>query len=310
MLKNVKAMILEKKEYLEAAEIIFEDAMGSNIDDLIILGESADLPKEDDDIPTGKEDDDNDGNKNKEDDDDDDKDLDNLPFNDGDNDADDMVGSKGTDDILDSSIEDDEIQTTLSDTDDLPIPVGAQTGQPIVDDIDDFLNVTIDLGSNTLTDVLPIPPSNAGEAIADDVLSTRVDSGFQEDGTPAPVQSTDPAGAAAGFPMDEDTDDILKESVSDTNLMESITLGGDTPAEGDGAGDGTTPSDDGAGDVPTEGGEGESEVTAAVKDKVAEADTPIEGGGMQSGKEDLLKKLGSITKSLEDAKKAVMNTIQ
>ena len=44
MLKNVKAMILEKKEYLEAAQIIFEDATGSNIDDLIILGESADLP--------------------------------------------------------------------------------------------------------------------------------------------------------------------------------------------------------------------------------------------------------------------------
>ena len=496
MLKNVKAMILEKKEYLEAAQIIFEDATGSNIDDLIILGESADLPEDqeeekEDDIPGGKDDDDiEDENGSKEDDsDDDDGDLDNLPLDDDEPEEGGAKGSEEGDDLLDNSIED-EMQGTLSDTDDLPALAGKQTGEPIADNIDDFLNVTIDLKSNTLTDILPIPPANANEAIADDVLSTRVDAGFGEsvnsaldkistkdresiekkvnkiiDGlkviwnklinmairatralqkklsknpkesyivesiltikeirdiytslsnpsnSECPVDYThfgynkietmlnrkntikisitendmemlgkaldhvitfnkdfndrfkdvdhdyvvswkaslikiskvlsdiiaevnkqlaadkpasgskeepikegaDAAAAAAGFPMEEEKEvkeKDLKENAFDINFMEAISLGGDAPAEGDeaAADGGTPPVDENGDEVPADGAE--SEVTAAVKDKVAEADTPVDAAGTQSGKEDLLKKLGNITKSLEDAKKAVMNTIQ
>ena len=64
----------------------------------------------------------------------------------------------------------------------------------------------------------------------------------------------------------------------------------------------------------------ENEVTAAVKDKVTEAeeDVPEESGsdqlnsdasGIASTKEELLKKLSSITKSLEDAKSAVLKAM-
>lgn len=319
MLKNIKNMINQKTEYLEAAQILFEGVTESNIDNLIVLGESADFPKEDenDDDKLGGEGDEledkddpiEDNKDNKDDLDEDDGDLNNLPLDDEDDLKDDL-GSGEDKDILDSSIEDEEIHATLTDTDDLPTPVGKQTGEPISDDIDDFLNITIDLKSNTITDVLPVPPSNAGEALADDILATRVDSGFGED-------ANADAAAAAGFPMEEESDpkksdDALKESAD--SFLEAITLDGGTDA-GDGAStekpaDGTEPAPaDGTGaEVPPEGQE--SEVTTAVKDKVAEADTPIDAAGAGSGKEDLLKKLGSITKSLEDAKKAVMNTIQ
>lgn len=323
MLKNVKAMILEKQEYLEAAQILFEDATQSNIDDLIVLGESKeddildDDEKDDDDLPGGSDDDQEDDEEDEEDDDQgDDMDLGNMPLDDSEPKDDDKQEPAGSeeDDILKTSIED-EMSGTLSATDDLPSLVGKQTGEPINDNIDDFLNVTIDLRSNTLTDILPIPPNNADEAIADDILSTRVDSGFGED-----------SNAAAELPMGEsEEDDLLNESLSITrgefhgngsvenisefNFLEAISLGGDDkPAEG--AGDPGDPPDEGAGEVPTEGG-ADSAVTAAVKDKLAEADAPIDAAGTdEGGKEKLLKKLGSITKSLEDAKQAVMNTIQ
>ena len=47
MLNNVKAMILEKQECLETAKILFEDVTQGGLDDLIILNEASDLPKED-----------------------------------------------------------------------------------------------------------------------------------------------------------------------------------------------------------------------------------------------------------------------
>ena len=37
MLDNVKKMILEKQEYIEASKIIFEDTVENNLDDLIVL---------------------------------------------------------------------------------------------------------------------------------------------------------------------------------------------------------------------------------------------------------------------------------
>ena len=81
------------------------------------------------------------------------------------------------DSILDASIDDRDLLT--NDIDDTEL-VGKQTCEPIELDDNDILSVTIDLKSNTVTDVLPIPPDNAGEALSDDILATRVDSGFEE----------------------------------------------------------------------------------------------------------------------------------
>jgi len=328
MLKNVKAMILQKNEFLEAAQILFEDSTESNIDDLIILGESAnDLPKddeEDDDDDKGEkgegqEEDDLEDNEGHEDDDDQElgADLNNLPL-DGDDDGDDKDKDTGGDeDLLDASIDGDgEIQPSLSDTDDLP----AVSGDPANDDVEDFLNITLDLRSNTITDILPVPPSNAAEAIAsDDIMNTRIDSGFGDE-TPAPGavvpleeddmlnESIDDEGTEEAAEKSQEKQakkDDLKESVD--NFLEGISL------DGSGAGADEVPPTDVGGTAAAEAPaatEGESEVTSAVRDKVSEADEPVEGGEMSNPKDELLKKLGSITKNLEDAKKAVMNTIQ
>lgn len=339
MLNSIKSMIKEKTDFLEAAAIIYEDGSGTNLDDQIVLGEDKDTPdptedlkgdndgpeKDDHDEPEGK-DDDNDNSS----DDGEVEDISDMPINDEPPKNDEPA----QDDILDSKIDGDDQPLPLP-GEDLPTPVGAQTGEPINPD-DDILNTEIDLGSNTIKDVLPVPPANAGEAIADsDSINQHVDSGFGGDSEtqePAPVNAEPEAGVAE--PGNEEVDPLgdtlgesshaIKESLQHdpiTSFMngyglfsEAITLG-DDPAP---AAEGEAPKEDAAApaaEEPTDdaapaAGE-ESEVTAAVRDKVSEADTPAPGGDAgENGKEALLKKLGSITKSLEDAKKAVMNSIQ
>lgn len=120
----------------------------------------------------------------------------------------------------------------------------------------------------------------------------------------------------------------LTESVEEVNLevnslLEAITIdGGDGGSEGEGE---SGSSEEG---TPDEGmsDEGENDVTSAVRDKVAEADSeggseePAEadldslgadiGGAEGSGsKDEIFKKLSSLTKSLEDAKAAVIKTM-
>lgn len=482
MLNSIKSMIKEKTSFLEAAAIIYEDGSGTNLDDQIVLGEDSDTPdpteniKDDTDAP---EKDDHDEPEEKNDDKDDDssnegevEDISDMSINDEPEKSDEPA----QDDVLDGKIDGSDEPLSLP-GEDLPTPVGAQTGEPINPD-DDILNTEIDLGSNTIKDVLPVPPANAGEAIADsDSINQHVDSGFGGDGEgqePAPAntelepsavgagnEEVDPIGDTFGesakdksaefslygvtftvpdrvtrfidrhckekltdeiadkarnamldmvnnskklkaiekdileeqrqIGADSDTDEIrveaikkylakahvgkfmctpngkyavlnidmkyikgvengwlehelwitskgeaisydavetYKESVSVEMASvdpisafmngyglysEAITLG-DDPAPAEGGEE--APKEDAAAPAATEEpadeapqAEGESEVTAAVRDKVSEVDTPAPGGEAD-GKEALLKKLGSITKSLEDAKKAVMNTIQ
>lgn len=385
MLAGIKAMIAGKQAFQESASIIMEDANGSSdLDDLIVLGEESE-PEEPETPEDETNNDDGDANGAE---------TPELP-NDG------GAATDEDDDIMNSSI------------DELPTPVGMQTGEPINDDIDDLLKAEIDLKSNTLTDTLPIPPANAGEAIAsDDILNQHIDSGFGGDDNPTALDGAEsslengianesagsnqpksgkvemspelkkvlaeaikaraksgdvkriklsevedffgesgnnrkiklsdrdketlrnlvksktpitldrldddgPFGANGKKPMkpmkiliiDESAiDDIMDEEVE---LTEAITLDGADPAPdasgtegGDPAptDDSTTPQDPGP---ETE----ENPVTAAVRDKVAEADTDMVGTP-SSQKEELLKKLGNITKNLEDAKRAIMDSLQ
>ena len=86
-----------------------------------------------------------------------------------------------------------------------------------------------------------------------------------------------------------------------------------------GDGDSSTDSSDEDNEsAPDEEPADENEVTSAVKDKVAEAESEEEplvddgedlGSGDSSAKEALMKKLSSITKSLEDAKNAVLKSL-
>lgn len=261
---------------------------------------------------------------------------------DSENDNDDVEPESSEDDILDAPIDD----GSSDDFDNLSL-VGKQTGEPIEVTDDDLLSVTIDLKSNTMTDVLPVPPDNAGEAISDDILSTRVDSGFEEaffnefrfreirgdspemdgveklrDKKKRSLADSPLAKLARDLEYDPTLtttydpppwkqklrdDDNVNESDS---FLEGITLSG-----GDDAGNDST--DEPAADDNNSPAD-ENEVTSAVKDKVAEAepdDEPMDDesgddlGGSSSAKEALMKKLSSITKSLEDAKNAVLKSM-
>lgn len=209
MLSALKKRIAEKEEYLNATAAIFEDGSGMNLDDLIVLKEDADTKPtlgSDSEFDLSNENEpDNDKTEGDNDNDDgeepDGGSSDETPLeldNDGSGDHDIMddeiemddenkIVSIGDDneedhDIMDDEIpEDDEKPMDIPGADnDLPTPVGAQTGLPITGDVDDLLTVDIDLKSNTTKDILPVPPAHAAEALPDDSLENTVDSGFGE----------------------------------------------------------------------------------------------------------------------------------
>ena len=166
MLNGIKHLINSKIAMQESANAILEGSVGMDLDDAIVLGEDSEM---DDDIQMG-EDTDEPGDPN-------DPVTDENPpaEGDGDNEPESLPGED--DEANDST---GEISDPFDDqVDDLPTPIGAQTGEPVNDDIEDIMKMEIDLKSNTMSNVLPVPPANAGEAIASDDIGTQhVDSGF------------------------------------------------------------------------------------------------------------------------------------
>lgn len=306
MLSNIKSMIKEKTEFLEAASLIYEDG-SVNLDDFIVLGEEGDadmateideaedkssekeMDDEDEDVKDEKETGEDDKKEEPDEGNEGSEDILNADIN-GQEPSDEptpVSDGPSSDDIMNADINEPAEEPLPLPGDDLPTPVGAQTGEP-VNPLNDILNVEIDLGTNTVKDVLPVPPANASDSLSGDDTVQHVDSGFGGESEDISMPAEESARAFDPF-------------------KEAITIGDEPPAD-----EGTK--DDAAAEEPTdteEPAEGEeSEVTTAVRDKVSEVDTPAPGGEGSSSKEDLLKKLGNITKSLEDAKKAVMNTIQ
>ena len=345
MLNGIKSMIQEKTNFLEAASIIFEDGSGMNLDDQIILGESDNLPTEDGDIALGEDgtddhnepevndvnepdnkDENNQGEGNNKDE---------VPSNDNDTPIEDMEIDNdkpqdvpknepynASDDLLDSNIEDEPIEGGGSESDsvngglpgeDLPEPIGAQTGEPINLD-DDILNVEVDLGSNTVKDVLPVPPAGASDMVPTEDgenPTQHVDSGF---GGNKEIQESEEKSVEPSYVENY----FSSIGLGNTSFQEAITLadntGGDEgKSDESGSNSDTSIDTSGLGDTPMdEPAAEESPVTSAVKDKVAESDeeNDISVDGGSEAKLEILKKLGNITKNIEDAKKAVMNSIQ
>lgn len=320
MITGIKNLINSKIALQESAEVILEGSTGRDLDDLIVLGEETELGEFDETPaepePAGDGEEPGDGEELK----DDGGDIDTAPVEDnGDamnDDIDAAPDPEGDNDNGDGALpgpEDNgesEHDMMNADIDELPTPVGDQTGEPVKDNVDDFMNVEIDMRSNTLSDVLPVPPANAGEAIgSDDIMNQRIDSGFGGE-EPSPASPATPP-----VDQEESVDDMMS-----ADFTEAISLdGGADPAPADGGAtdsfgdpgpvDDGTAADTGADPAPADGGE-ENAVTAAVRDKVAEADSTVDGGtGQAASKEELLKKLGNITKNLEDAKKAVMDSL-
>lgn len=171
MLNMIKDLINEKTNFLDDGDIIFEDATNGQIDDSIVLGEENSMEESEED----NNDEENEFELKDEDDSSDDEDKDETLEDSNNNDE----------DVIDSSPKEDELPST-NNSDDFEQPVDSTYDEPIStnDDIDDILNVEIDLKSNTMSDVLPVPPANAAEAVPgddDDIMNTRIDSGFENE---------------------------------------------------------------------------------------------------------------------------------
>ena len=321
MISAIRAMIARKQEFIESAKVIYEDVMESEIDDLIILEadeEPKETPKENEETPKEEE-----------------KDLLSEPISSGE--------EKDTkEDLEDGEVDNGGIDNLLNE------PIGGDVGgddmgenpfeePPQDDNIEDILDVSIDLKSNTIKDVLPVPPENAGEAINDDILNSRISSGFEDDDTTPSQEDDIPSEEDDIVPAEEK--DILNSKIGETEdvkdqeespeemgesfdilnslLNEAITLdgeegGGETPPAETAPAEPATQTTD----APPDTG-GDNAVTAAVKDKVSEVQTvdptpdvtttPNPGG--VEGAKVVHDQLSKVTMEIEKAKKAIVDNL-
>lgn len=213
MLNVIKGMINRKMNFMESAQIIFEDATISPLDDMILLeAEEDEQPVEEpeggaeEETPTEPE-----------------GDLMDSPL--GDEPAPTEAPEEPEEDLMDTSLNAGDAPT--SDDIEQPVVPMPDGGEPLGSDpeagLDEILNITLDLRTNTVNDVLPIPPRGAAAAIADDILDTRLDSGFGDE----PVDAT-----AGAIPVTtpEGEDDLLDTPIGgDTPTDPAPAAGGDEP---------------------------------------------------------------------------------
>ena len=334
MLNTIKGIINSKKDFLEAAEMIFEDALDADFDDVIILGgdttftENDDLDESDVTSDDELETSDDDEKKDDEKSDDGETDISDEHINDEEPKSDEgnVMDAPIDDDDSNPIPQGDETPMPLPGDDSLPEPVSNVTGEPVADD--NLLSMELDLGTNTPTDILPVPPANAGEAIADDTMTQHVDSGFGGDSVESepttsvsdePIVDTEPTNDLGEEPITDSTTDPLESTVEssimdeviDDEFTEAISLSGneETSTKEEPAPATTEPEGDVVPDDPTPE---DNTVTAAVKDKVAEAEnpTPEVATDPNEAQEELMKKLSKLTKDMEDAKALVMKSIK
>lgn len=375
MLNGIKNLINSKKEFTEAADLILEGtSLASKLDDTIVLGEESEPEIPEEELNEGNEEEKETSTEGENE-----EETPSEPENIEDSLIEDTPAEPAPvdDDVLNSSIDGSEEQPMPLPGNDLPTPVGKQTGEPINDT--DILSTEIDLGSNTMKDVLPVPPGNAPEAVNDDILNQRIDDGFGDENDPGPSTEetpenpmgapTEPIPAPAEESSEENTEDLELESTlfdglenldestkkeimsrlkksqckdgecddkgktneikecdekmvegfitmsddDDEVLTEEILMSGDDSSSDEKPAEGTTDTGDSgsAEDTPDEGGEEENPVTAAVKDKVAETEAPLEAEATDGSlKETLMKKLASMSKNMEDVKLQVSKLAQ
>lgn len=271
MLNTIKSIITSKKAYMEATELIMEN---DELDDSIILDE-----KPDEEPVNSEEPELTDDEKEKVD--------------------------KNIDDDLITGDEDKPEEKSAEPAEE-PLPIPGSEEQPAAtsgDELDDILTTEINIATNTQVDTLPVPPANASDAVEGDVMMQSIDSGFGgEDNPGAPIEQDVSI-------MDMDIDDNFGTMIphNDRNKelkTEAVTMG-DVPTEE------PTEEPSEAPDTTSEEQPTENPVTAAVKDKVEEmqqaSTTSTAVGG---NKEEIMKKLSSLTKSIEDAKNLVMQSMQ
>ena len=331
MLKNIKAMILEKESELENAELIAEEVTFHHVEDEVLLQENHTV------TPVFLESDDDDEDDEEESKELDDSDILDKKINDDEPDDDEdeedeepPIEDAPISDEEDGDEEDPETPSLDSEEEpappeededlgnaELPDPIGAQTGDPIQND-NDLLSTEIDLGSNTMKDTLPVPPDNASDVVDSD--EHHVDAGFGNE------------------PIEDDTDEIelsdklqdlidrtngtsvrideLKDLLRGSSMMEAISIGDDN-IDSDTNNDNKEDEKDTEEKPDEETPPDDNLVTQAVKDKVAElegpTDEPMSDGNTDAPtssaatKDAIFKKLSKLTKDIEDAKSQLID---
>lgn len=327
MLKNIKAMILEKESELENADLIAEEVTFHHVEDEVLLQENHTVTPV---FLESDDDDDDDEEESKEMEDRDDSDILDKKINDDEPDEEDEEESEPP--LEDAPISDEEDPETPSlDTEEepappeeegdlgnaeLPDPIGAQTGEPIQND-NDLLSTEIDLGSNTMKDTLPVPPNNASDVVDSD--EHHVDAGFgnepieddaDEEELSDKLQDLIDRTNGTSVRIDE-----LKDLLRGSSMMEAISIGDeniDSDTNNDNKEEKNT-EDKPAEETPPD----DNLVTQAVKDKVAElevpTDEPMSDGNTDAPtssaatKDAIFKKLSKLTKDIEDAKSQLID---
>lgn len=185
MLKAIKSIINRKRDFLESADIILEDVAEEEINDMVTDAENSDSEEAED----GE-------------DDDTDKDGESTSYE-----SDDVYQSDNTDESL------------SSDDWDEPNNAGDGMGNSDDDDLDDIFNVSFDMRTNTFSDILPTPPPNASDAVAGDVMSMKVDSGFDGDESDIMNEPIENSGDSS-----TDNSDIMNEPLSSDDDMNNENI--------------------------------------------------------------------------------------
>lgn len=226
MLDVIKSIINRKRSFLEAADLILEDMDNDEIMDSLL-----------DDQITSQEND--------------------TSFNQNNDSVEDsMVGDEN--DFKEIDDENKLGPIGADEADDSMMIKDSDEGSPD-DELSDIFAISIDTRTNTITDVLPVPPMNAADAMVGD-SEAKVDSGFgEESGDLNPMD---------GF-LDE-TGIYYRdyEYAGHKYLFEGIDdgSGGDAPdmGAGDDVPDAPSPDGESSSDSSNDSSE-ESEVTTAVK---------------------------------------------
>ena len=279
MLDMVRELIDQKRTFLEDAELLYEDTMGSPED---ILTEDFDMDEESTENGTEPE------SINESD----------PMANDtpgavtgaveppGTSPANPVAGAVGTenDDLMSASTNkeiDDKKDDSPEDSTEPALPMKTS-----VSDIEDgLMDVTINITTNTVSDVLPVAPANAGDAIkesteisediVDDLMATTIEESWEtpEDDSGDDLMETPMSESPDIQDQVQDTDDIMNTPMGSTipeTITEAINM-----ADGKGDSAGGSDTGDAAG--------GESDVTKAVMDKVDEAEPEMDGDGDMGG---------------------------
>jgi hypothetical protein len=212
MLNAIKSIINRKEEFLESAQIIYEDAV-NDVEDRIIdtEGQPATTDNINENVPSTDEP----KNINETDD----------------NEPDDVDDGDGLD-IMNMDINN---PNAITPGDSAIFDMKLSDDKSPVDDDSDILSMTIDIKTNTLIDVLPVPPLNAGDAVSENIMSTKVEDGFTE-AINIDASADDGNGKPAG---DNTTDNkIDDEPEKDTNpvtdaVIDKVNDANTTPAPAD-----------------------------------------------------------------------------